>query len=412
MIFVVFLSILKLPITILVTLLMKILQEIKSKLSIPIFLAILVAINGYLILSPVLYRAISHSTDAINNFSTWKDALSFLELFEIPRFMIGLVLIFMAFSLSMKVRTAWFFSVLLLFTIVIINLYILKDHNSLTTYSSIVMLALLFYWRKFDYYSLGSATFFAIVSIASLIVYSMLGTLYIGDQFSPVVTDLPTAFYFAIVCMSTVGFGDIIPHTTLARMFTLTVIISGITVFAASVASIAGPIISNNIKRIVKGRISHVERKNHFIIVGTNSLALNVYNGLRDRGDDVTVVFAVGEQHDFPADADIIEGDPSSVATLKLAGAAKAKYIIALCNSDADNTFTILAAKEIAGEFTKTLALVNETQNMQKVKRVNPDMVFSLPLLGSELLVRTLNGDTINNDLITEMFFGKCVKLD
>ncbi|CNH06173.1 voltage-gated potassium channel [Yersinia kristensenii] len=391
---------------------MKILQEIKTKVSIPLLLAILVAINGYLVLSPVLFRAFSHSTEAINNFSTWKEALSFLELFEIPRFMIGLLLILMSFSVAMKIRTAWFLTVLLLFTIVAINIFILKDQNKLTTYSLIVVVALLFYWREFDHYSLGSATFFAIASICSLIVYSMLGTLYMGDEFAPAVTDLPTAFYFAIVCMSTVGFGDIIPHTTVARMFTLTVIIAGITVFAASIASIAGPIISNNIKRIVKGRIYHVERKNHFIIVGSNSLALNVYNGLRDRGDDVTVVCPVGSQHNFPPHADIIEGDPSSVETLKLAGAAKAKYIIALCNNDADNTFTILAAKEIAGEGTKTLALVNETQNMQKVKRVNPDMVFSLPLLGSELLVRTLNGDTINNSLIAEMFFGNCQKLD
>lgn len=391
---------------------MKILQEIKTKVSIPLLLAILVAINGYLVLSPVLFRALSHSTDAINNFSTWKEALSFLELIEIPRFMIGLLLILMAFSVARKIRTAWFLTVLLLFTLVAINIFILKDQDKLTTYSLIVLVALLFYWREFDHYSLGSATFFAIASICSLIVYSMLGTLYMGDEFAPVVTDLPTAFYFAIVCMSTVGFGDIIPHTTVARMFTLTVIIAGITVFATSIASIAGPIISNNIKRIVKGRIYHVERKNHFIIVGSNSLALNVYNGLRDRGDDVTVVCPVGSQHSFPQHADIIEGDPSSVETLKLAGAAKAKYIIALCNSDADNTFTILAAKEIAGEGTKTLALVNETQNMKKVKRVNPDMVFSLPLLGSELLVRTLNGDTINNSLITEMFFGNCQKLD
>ncbi|CNI22612.1 voltage-gated potassium channel [Yersinia thracica] len=391
---------------------MKILQEIKTKVSIPLLLAILVAINGYLVLSPVLFRAFSHSTEAINNFSTWQEALSFLELFEIPRFMIGLLLILMSFSVAMKIRTAWFLTVLLLFTIVAINIFILKDQSKLTTYSLIVVVALLFYWREFDHYSLGSATFFAIASICSLIVYSMLGTLYMGDEFAPAVTDLPTAFYFAIVCMSTVGFGDIIPHTTVARMFTLTVIIAGITVFAASIASIAGPIISNNIKRIVKGRIYHVERKNHFIIVGSNSLALNVYNGLRDRGDDVTVVCPVGSQHSFPPHADVIEGDPSSVETLKLAGAAKAKYIIALCNNDADNTFTILAAKEIAGEGTKTLALVNETQNMKKVKRVNPDMVFSLPLLGSELLVRTLNGDTINNSLITEMFFGNCQKLD
>ncbi|OVZ91400.1 voltage-gated potassium channel protein [Yersinia alsatica] len=391
---------------------MKILQEIKSRFSIPHCLAILVAINGYLVLSPVLFRAIDHLSGVTNEFSTWKEALSFLKLFEIPRFMIGLVLILMAIALSMKTRIAWFFTVLLLFTIVSINIFILKDQNTLTTYSIVIIVGLLFYWRKFNYHSLASGTFFAIVSIASLIVYSMLGTLYMGDEFAPVVTDLPTAFYFAIVCMSTVGFGDIIPHTTLARMFTLTVIISGITVFAASVSSIAGPMISNNIKRIVKGRVSDVERKNHFIIVGTSSLALNVYNGLRDRGDEVTVVCAVGSQHNYPSDADIIEGDPSSVATLKLAGADKAKYIIALCDSDADNAFTILAAKEIAGESTQTLALVNETENMNKVKRVEPSMVFSLPLLGSELLVRTLNGDTINNELITEMFFGNCQKLD
>ncbi|ATM94787.1 voltage-gated potassium channel [Yersinia frederiksenii] len=391
---------------------MKILQKIKSRLSIPHCLAILVAINGYLVLSPVLFRAITHFSGVTNEFSTWKETLSFLELVEIPRFMIGFVLILMAVALSMKTRIAWFFTVLLIFTIVSINIIILKDHNTLTTYSIVIIVALIFYWREFNYYSLGSGTFLAIVSIASLIVYSMLGTLYIGDEFAPVVTDLPTAFYFAVVCMSTVGFGDIIPHTTLARMFTLTVIISGITVFAASVSSIAGPIISNNVKRIVKGRASDVERKNHFIIVGTSSLALNVYNGLRERGDEVTVVCAVGSQQNYPSDADIIEGDPSSVVTLKLAGADKAKYIIALCDSDADNAFTILAAKEIAGESTKTLALVNETENMKKVKRVEPSMVFSLPLLGSELLVRTLNGDTINNELITEMFFGNCQKLD
>ncbi|EIS04186.1 putative membrane protein, partial [Yersinia pestis PY-48] len=47
---------------------MKTLREFRAKVSVPIFLAILVAINGYLILSPLLYRAIAHSSDAINNF--------------------------------------------------------------------------------------------------------------------------------------------------------------------------------------------------------------------------------------------------------------------------------------------------------------------------------------------------------
>ena len=75
------------------------------------------------------------------------------------------------------------------------------------------------------------------------------------------------------------------------------------------------------------------------------------------------------------------------------------------------NVFTILAAKEVAGDTTKIIALVNETDNIPKVKRVAPNMVLSLPLLGSELLVRTLQGDQIDNNLITEIFFGKRTSL-
>ncbi|MES2869061.1 MAG: voltage-gated potassium channel protein [Pseudomonadota bacterium] len=390
---------------------MTLLQDVKAKASFAYGVALLVAINGFLLFVPVLQRGIAHANTVTGSFDTWKEALSFLALLEIPGFVVGFVLLLMSLGLLIKSRISWFFALLLLLATVCVDLFILKKPSGVTFFSIFTIAVLAFFWRRFDHYSLATASFFAVVSIASLIAYSTLGTLFIGDQFAPAVTDLPSAFYFAIVVMSTVGFGDIIPHTTDARFFTLTVIILGITVFAISVASIAGPLISNNIQRIVKGRITHMSRKNHYILVGTGSLAQNIYKGLSERGEHVTVVCAPGSQHDLPEKADIIEGDPSSVSTLKMAGAADAKYIVALCDSDAENVFTILAAKEIAGDDTQIIALVNETRNMPKVKRVNPTMVLSLPLLGSELLVRTLQGDAINNDLITEMFFGKRTSL-
>lgn len=380
---------------------------IKSKITIPLCLAILVAINGSFFLVPVVSNIINHLPSIRHDFTSWKDTLSFLNYFEIPHLFIGLFMIFMAAILPTRNRIAWFFTVILLFTMIILDIFIIHQSNHKIAYSAVVLLAMIYNWRQFYYHSLASGTYFAIISISWLIVYSMLGTLYLGDQFTPHVTDLQTAFYFAIVCMSTVGFGDIIPHSTEARMFTLTVIVSGITVFAASISSIAGPMISNNIKRIVKGRVYNMDRKNHYIIVGANPLAVTVYNSLRSRGDDVTVVFNPGTTHNYPDKTDIVEGDPSATATLKLAGADKAKSIIALSTNDADNTFIILAAKEVAGEETKTLALVNDTLNIKKMKRVNPDMVFSLPLLGSELLVRTLDGETINNELVTQLFFSR-----
>ncbi|MBW3503466.1 voltage-gated potassium channel protein [Pseudomonas sp. NKUCC02_KPG] len=390
---------------------MTLLQDVKNRISFAYGVALLVAINGFLLFMPVLHRGIAHANTVSGSFDSWKEALSFLALLEIPGFVVGFVLVLMSLGLLIKSRISWFFALLLLVATVCVDFFILKKTDAVTFFSLFTIAVLVFYWRRFDHYSLATGSFFAVVSIASLIVYSTLGTLYIGEGFAPPVTDLPSAFYFAIVVMSTVGFGDIVPHTTDARFFTLTVIILGITIFAISVASIAGPLISNNIQRIVKGRITHMARKNHYILVGVGSLAQNVYKGLTDRGEHVTVVCATGSQHDLPEKADIIEGDPSAASTLKMAGAEDAKYIVTLCDSDAENVFTILAAKEVAGDDTQIIALVNETRNMPKVKRVNPTMVLSLPLLGSELLVRTLQGDEINNDLITEMFFGKCTSL-
>jgi len=192
-----------------------------------------------------------------------------------------------------------------------------------------------------------------------------------------------------------------------ARLFAASIIILGITVFATSISAIAGPVIGGNLKRLVRGRISHAMRKHHIIIAGATPLAQSVYAGMRERGNNVTVVVAPGIAHNYPEDADLVTGDPSNTAVLAEAGAAHARYVLALRDDDADNAFIVLAAKEVAGPDTKTVAVANTAMHLAKIRRVQPDMVFSLQLLGAELLARTLSGETIDNALITDLFFTK-----
>jgi voltage-gated potassium channel len=88
------------------------------------------------------------------------------------------------------------------------------------------------------------------------------------------------------------------------------------------------------------------------------------------------------------------------------AGASKARYILALRNDDAENAFIVLAAKEVGGAETRTVALANTSTHLDKIKRVGPDMVLSLQLLGGEVLARTLSGEPLDSDLIARMLFA------
>lgn len=54
---------------------------------------------------------------------------------------------------------------------------------------------------------------------------------------------LVDAFYFAVVTIATVGYGDFVPQTVLGKLFTVGYIFAGIGLFVAAAASIAQAVI-------------------------------------------------------------------------------------------------------------------------------------------------------------------------
>src|SRR3954471_16254526 len=47
------------------------------------------------------------------------------------------------------------------------------------------------------------------------------------------------AVYFSVVTIATVGYGDLSPHTTLGKLFTIGYIVSGIGIFVAAITALA-----------------------------------------------------------------------------------------------------------------------------------------------------------------------------
>ena len=371
-------------------------------------LAILVALDGYAFMHPVLREVRAREYSFWLALDNWHEVMRVVGLLEIPRLVLGVGLQVIALGLILKARIAWAFSLVLLIGIGTFGILGDGGRAGLGIYTLVLVIALIVYWRRFDRASVTAGSLFALVSVLSLLIYAVFGTLYLGNEFNPPVTEAGTAFYFSIVSMSTVGYGDITPHTITARLFTASIIILGITVFATSISAIAGPVIGGNLKRLVKGRFSTAMRKNHIIIAGETPLALSVYDGLRRRGEEVTVIVPTGSAQEYPAAADLIEGDSSSVEVLHSAGVTRARYVLALRADDAENAFIVLAAKEATGDSgAKTVALVNTSKHLEKIRRVQPDMVFSVQLLGAELLTRAINGDPMDSQAITDLFFAK-----
>lgn len=370
-----------------------------------IWIGILTMFIGGVFLRPALIQIFSFLLQLTVQNSKWKDIISALGLLTLPQVMLGMAIVIMSIGLFLRARLAWTFTIILLISICLFSFLLSGNSYHVGLLSVLDCLFLMLFWRDFYQSSLTTSTLFAIISFTSLLLYALCGSLYLGDQFNPVISKLSDALYFSTVSMSTVGYGDIVPFTSTSRLFTVSIIILGITVFATSISAIIGPVLGGNLKRIIKGRISNAMRKNHIIIIGATPLALSVHEGLRKKNETVTIIATNNMTHNYPKDADVIIGEPSDNETLACAGSEKARFIIILQDDDSENAFVVLAAKEVIGVNTKIIVLVNSETNINKIKRAQPDLIFSLQTIAKEMLLHKLNGEAINNINYMELFF-------
>src|SRR6185312_6703254 len=146
----------------------------------------------------------------------------------LPPLLIGVGMLIRAAGLLLRSRLAWTMATLLAALAAVSLLFGQHAHAHLLLAYFILMLALLaFAWRQFDRSSIAASTLFALTSVAMLVVYATFGTYYLGADFKPQITDLVTAFYYAMVTMSTVGYGDITPQTPEAKLFAVSIIALG-----------------------------------------------------------------------------------------------------------------------------------------------------------------------------------------
>lgn len=363
--------------------------------------ALLVVVTGFaqlIVTSGSLQRLVAATLSGTSLVSTVAGGLHIPHIRGVPQEAIGALLVIMGIGMLWRSRLAWVLTFLLTLATVFLELSPLSSASrSLIVFSLILLVLLVLFRRSFDRASLATGTLFALTGVLFAVGYGVLGSYVLGTGFKPPIRNVVDAVYFAVVTMSTVGYGDITPKTADARLFTVSLIVLGLAIFATSLTAVIGPLIDNRMRRLLQPKRSKMKRSAHIIVTGTGPLARSAVKAIEERGLHATAIWLAPRPEDLDQPEDLIIGDGSDTDVLESADIADARAVLALSEDDAFNAFVVLAAKEMNPN-VRTVAAVSNSGSARRLSRVHPDVVLALPQLGGELLAMALSGEEVKAD--------------
>lgn len=362
----------------------------------PLMVATLMLFNGILNILIALFPAIifhRHGIYVLKN----EGLIAFFSNPQISTalsIIIGLLLISVAIGLYRRLRSALFWSVFLLLLLIANNAYpIIRPTPLIFGLLSLAVL-ILFRNRFLAKSKPGQLTaLIAMISFIIAIAYGSIGSFLMRSQFEGIHTFVD-AIYYTLVTYSTLGYGDIFPKTTDAKLFVITMILIGIGSFAA----IATVLIQRHIKRVLNMVEKLKHYRNHTIICGVNNLMMQIAQDLKTQGCDIVFVdtnvnqLALAKQLGY----DALLGDAMNSDMLKQARIDEASFIICGFDSDAENILVAMTAKRLINANqnntkAKIITKIDHSNNIQNAIDSGSDETIVPAILTSQKILTILN---------------------
>jgi voltage-gated potassium channel len=203
----------------------------------------------------------------------------------------------------------------------------------------------------------------------------------------PNVGGLFESFYFTIVTIMTVGYGDIAPTTTAARVVAIIVIIGGVGTGVYVLQTIFELTISKRL-RIELGLPSRRTRmKDHYIICGYGRVGRQVMIQLNKKGERFIFIEEDKDKVEEMVEQGlpVIQGNAAEEEPLIRANVKDAKCIIATMR-DPMNMVAVITAKMLNPNIY-AVSEVEEEPNTEKLKRVGADATVNCHQTGARIMV-------------------------
>jgi voltage-gated potassium channel len=188
------------------------------------------------------------------------------------------------------------------------------------------------------------------------------------------------AFRWALDTAATVG-GFPQPHTLAGQIIHVMLIVLGVGTLFYGLATLTELIVGGQLADVLAARRTRRmidSLTDHHIICSFGRVGRQVARDLRAARAEYLVVDPVPENHELAQDLGVpfIEGDPANDAVLIQAGIERARSIIACADSDPQNIFITLTARELRADIPIVARAALEDSE-KKLKRAGADRVIS-----------------------------------
>ena len=217
-----------------------------------------------------------------------------------------------------------------------------------------------------------------LVAILSILLIAFFGYIFI-EGLSPL-----KSLYLLVITLATIGYGDVVPVTDAGRIFTICMILSAFTVGVYAIGKISAFFVEGELSKLLKQRKMNKEldsMNDHYIVCGYGKTGKRVLDDLLSKGLKVVIIESNAERNEkikeiYNKKFIHLDGDATNDDILIQAGITRAKILISVLSTDAENLFVTLSAKDLNHD-VKVITRVDETTSAEKFRKAGADFIVS-----------------------------------
>jgi voltage-gated potassium channel len=237
--------------------------------------------------------------------------------------------------------------------------------------------------------------FVPLVALFSIIIIAFFGLIII-EGFSPL-----KSLYMLVITFATIGFGDVVPVTNAGRIFTICIVISGFTIGLYAIGKISAFFVEGELSKLLKQRKMNKtleSMKDHYIVCGYGKTGKHVLDELLQKGLEVVMIESNPERNEklrelYDKKFLHLDADATDDAVLLQAGIQRAKFLISVLSTDAENLFVTLSAKDLNKDI-KVITRVAEGNTPDKFKKAGADFIVSPIEIATDRIISIATAST------------------